>query len=107
MTLTILLPVLFILSLFIIIYSRLQCAGVYTKLRTAVIPAFLLTGLFIVIITEFLSAFSLLTFPALLISWSAATIILLIFCFIRLNIVAIAKEIWQGINSAFRLRWFG
>src|SRR5258708_27229871 len=107
MTLTILLPVLFTLSLFAIIYARLQCTGVFTKIRTAVIPTFLLTGVFIVIITEFLSAFSLLTFPALLITWSVVTIILLIFCFSRLNVLAVAKEVWQGINSAVRLHWFG
>jgi hypothetical protein len=107
MLLLVIVPILFVLSLFTIIYNRLQRVGLYTRLRTAIIPTFLLTGLFIVIVTELLSAFSLLTFPILLVIWSVAMIAMVAFCVRKYNIPVLAKEIWNVITSAIRLHWFG
>lgn len=100
-----LLPLLFLMALFLVIYSKLPPQGTYSNIRLGFLYAVLSTGLYGVAITELLSLFSLLSFKWLLLTWGLPGIVILFFFIRQQNAATLIKEIGRSLASAIRGSW--
>lgn len=100
-----LVPILCWLLLFILVYANITTKGAFTKLRIAFLTSTVLHGLLVVLITEGLSAFSLITFTPVLLSWLLVLIILLGWCLYKHIGMSSIKEIITATVSIRRFGW--
>src|SRR5215831_11123033 len=100
-----LIPVLFTVALFSIIYSLLSLKGHLTRLRVAMMLTMLFQSLFITVTTELLSSGSLISFGWVMGTWLVAGILLMCYSFYRRMAVGALREAGNCIVKAFRLHW--
>lgn len=71
-----LIPIVFFITLFIIVYSNCRDTGIYTRTRLSYIYTTVISGLLLVLLTEGLSAGNHITLNGLLAAWSFPTVAL-------------------------------
>ncbi len=95
------------LLIFLVVYSQPGQYGPFTRLRIALLIGSLLHQLCLLLITEILSAFSLLTFSAVLMAWLFMIILLVGYCRYRSIPFKLFKEITGNIRKSVTMNWMG
>lgn len=97
-------PVLCWFLLFVLAYTFTEKEGTFTRLRIALLTSTVLHGLLVAAITEGLSAFSLIRFGYLLLSWLLILLVLMGICLSRgINL----KKVKEIVTAAINIHRFG
>jgi hypothetical protein len=105
MSLYALIPALSWFILFLVIHTHLRDTGAFTKFRKAVLLSTLGISLFIVILTEALSYYSLIRFKPLLFCWLLFLAALIAYCLYKRIGRQAVKDISSTALKAFRMSW--
>jgi 4-amino-4-deoxy-L-arabinose transferase-like glycosyltransferase len=95
MYLFLLLPLFSFLFLTWICFARLRLSAPVTRLRIALLTSGLIISMFIVLVTETLSAFRLINIDAILIAWTALLVLSVLYIYYHRNSIGSFRDLWK------------
>lgn len=102
MNILFLVPLLSFFAIFLVVYYLFPSSGIYMRIREAFTRSVLITGVFIVLITELLSYYESLSFGWLLGAWLLFLLFLAIYIFYKKLYNAALAGIWKATLDVFK-----